>query len=358
MNGCRLATSVGGTLTGRGGDVIIIDDPIKADAAMSDTERNRVKSWFTSTVTSRFDNPAEGALIIVSQRTHMDDLVGHVLQHGDWVNVSIPAIAVEDEEIQISADKVVRRKKGESMHPTRLPIEYLERARTEVGTYNFEAQYQQNPVPREGNLVKAEWFNEYDDEPHQLSFDYVVQSWDTASSVDGNASYTVCTTWGQRQNRYFLLDVYRERLLFPELLDIARRHARLCGANLVLIEDASSGRQLLQTLRHETNLPLKAMPADADKTVRLQTVSPFIERGRVHLPKDAPWLGAFMEEVLAFPNAKHDDQVDSMSQFLRWAMDREQHRPPEVRVRLFGNFGARDHYRERMGQPTFARGVW
>ncbi|MPZ24834.1 MAG: terminase, partial [Dehalococcoidia bacterium] len=218
MNGGRLATSVGGTLTGRGGHVIIIDDPIKADAAMSEAERNRVNSWFTSTVSSRFDDPAKGALVIVSQRTHVDDLVGHVLQRGDWLNVSIPAIAVEDEEIRIDADTVIYRKQGESMHPARLPIGHLEHQRNNIGTYNFEAQYQQKPVPREGNLVKAEWFRTYEEAPHEVEREYVIQCWDTASSIDGDASYSVCTTWGLREHRYYLLDVYRERLLFPALL--------------------------------------------------------------------------------------------------------------------------------------------
>lgn len=357
-NGGRYATSVGGTLTGRGGDFIVIDDPIKADAANSDADRNRVNNWFTSTVTSRFDDPSKGVLVIVSQRTHVDDLVGHVLQKGDWVNVSIPAIATKDEEIPISAHEVIYRKKGESMHPSRLPIEYLKRERADIGTYNFEAQYQQNPVPREGNLVKAEWFRTYQVEPHRVTCELVVQSWDTASSMGDKASYSVCTTWGLVENRYFLLDVYRERLLFPALLDKVRRHARIWGAKRVLIENASSGRQLLQTLNHETDIPLKPMPADADKTTRLECVSPSIERGRVHLPRDTPWLGAFMEEVLAFPNARHSDQVDSMSQFLRWAIDREHYRPPKVNYYTIGNSPLRDRYQERTGRPTFPRGAW
>lgn len=358
LNGGRYATSVSGVLTGRGGDAIVIDDPIKADAATSDAERNRVNRWFTSTVTSRFDDPSKGILIIVSQRTHMDDLVGHVLPSGVWEHVSIPAIATEDEEIQVGIDKVVHRKKGESMHPSRLPIEFLQRVRAETGTYNFEAQYQQNPIPRQGNLVRAEWLRTYDEEPHQVPYDYVVQSWDTASSVDPNASYSACTTWGLRQNRYFLLDVYRERLLFPGLLDKARRHARAWGARRVLIEDAASGRQLLQSLNHETDIPLTPMPANADKITRLECVSPSIERGRVHLPRNTPWVGAFIEEILAFPNTRHDDQVDSMSQFLRWAMDREQFRPPEVHMHVFGGSRGRDRYRERTGLPTLPRSVW
>jgi predicted phage terminase large subunit-like protein len=135
-----------------------------------------------------------------------------------------------------------------------------------------------------------------------------------------------------------------------------KRHAREYGPNRVLIEDASSGKQLLQSLHCETDLPLKPVPVDTDKLTRLEWVSPYIERGRVYLPEDAPWLDEFLKEVLAFPSAKHDDQVDSLSQFLRWAMAHEQYRIPQVHVRLIGETGIRDHYRERMGISGFPKG--
>ena len=355
-NGFRLATSVGGTLTGRGGDFIIIDDPIKAEDAMSEAERNRANNWFTSTVLSRFDNPNEGVLVIVSQRTHVDDLVGYVTERDDWVNVFVPAIATRREKIQIGDDKWITRERGEPMQPSRMDLESLKRQRRSMGSFHFEAQYQQNPMPAEGNLIKKAWFRTYSASVDQRDFDAIVQSWDTAASGGEQGSYSVCTTWGIREKRYYLLDVFRGRLNFPDLLTKARRHHHNRGAGLVLIEDASSGRSLLQSLHAETDVPVKPIPVDKDKVTRVAWVTSYIERGRVYLPDDAPWLGEFLKEILAFPNGKHDDQVDSLSQFLRWTMHIDQYRPPQVTVRLLGDSGVRDRYLERTGIPTFPPG--
>lgn len=357
-NGFRYTTSVHGTLTGRGGNFIIIDDPIKAEDAMSDAERTRVNNWFSTSVLSRFDNPNEGVLIIVGQRTHVDDLIGRVTATGDWHSVSVPAIATKDEKIQIGDNDWFTRKTGDPLHASRIDFERLEFLRREMGSYNFEAQYQQNPIPAEGNLIKKDWIRTYSSDQIRFECDSIVQSWDTASSPGGQNDYSVCTTWAIKEKRYFLLHVFRERLDFPSLLTKTRTHARNSGASVVLIEDAASGKQLLQTLRANSNVPVKSMKPDKDKLTRVAAVSSFIEFGRVYLPEDAPWLGTFLNELLAFPNSKYDDQVDSFSQFLRWAMNVEYFKPPVITVTALGGSRVRDRYYERTGVSTFPRHLW
>jgi predicted phage terminase large subunit-like protein len=161
-----------------------------------------------------------------------------------------------------------------------------------------------------------------------------------------------------RENRYYLLDVFRDRLLFPALLAKAIRHARIWGANKILIEDASSGKQLLQSLHADTNYVLEAIPPEGDKVTRLECVTHLIERGRLFLPENAAWLGSFLGEVLSFPNGRYDDQVDTLSHFLRWAMAHERNRRPRSNFISLGGNRIRDRYRERTGFSTFPKGTW
>lgn len=162
--GYRFATSVGGVLTGRGADVIILDDPMKPDEALSDVRRNSVNEWFDNSLLSRLNSQAAGVIILVMQRLHVDDLVGHVLEKGGWDVLSLPAIAEDDEVIRydtLIGPRMFRRRAGESLHPARFSVAGLQALRGSIGPYNFAAQYQQNPVPIEGNLVKRSWIRRY-----------------------------------------------------------------------------------------------------------------------------------------------------------------------------------------------------
>lgn len=162
--GGRLATSIGGTLTGRGGD-IIIDDPIKPDDANSDTARDAVNEWFHSTLASRLNDKKRGAIVTVMQRLHQYDLCGMLIETGDWDVLTLPSIAVEDEIIPLTRGRVHARKTGDILHPSREPYAALMAVKQGVGSINFEAQYQQNPVPAEGNMIRAEWLRVYDHLP-------------------------------------------------------------------------------------------------------------------------------------------------------------------------------------------------
>jgi hypothetical protein len=187
-------------------------------AAMSKAARRSAKQWYDNTLRSRLDNKKTGVIILVMQRVHLDDLVGHVREKETWHEINLPAIAEKDEAFTIWNEKDVGRKKGEALHPERESLEMLAKTRNFKGSFNFQAQYQQSPVPEAGNLIKRHWFHFYDVVPPALrQADRIVQSWDPAISVSETADWSVCTTWAIRGDDYYLIDVYRKRCDFPTL---------------------------------------------------------------------------------------------------------------------------------------------
>jgi predicted phage terminase large subunit-like protein len=332
--GFRYATSVGGTLTGRGGNVIIIDDAMKPDEAMSRVARERVWEWFTGTVGSRLDNKAEDAIVLVMQRLHVDDLVGRLLDRGGWDHLRIPAIAETEQSLPIGAGRFVTRAPGDVLDSQREPRDVLEQIRRELGSATFEAQYQQQPVPEEGGLVQWRWFASYDRAPGREPGDWVVISWDTAIKDREVNDYSAGIVAIVRPNgQVFILDVIRDRADFPTLRKRIVEEARKRQGTVTLIEDAGSGTSLIQDLRGL--IPIIGMRPIGDKVVRMQTVTPLIEAGGVHLPARAPWLDPFKRELLSFPRSANDDQVDALSQLLAWMRTRTGHLP------LQGRYSAR-----------------
>lgn len=324
--GGRMATSITGTLTGRGGDIIIIDDPIKPDEAQSDTTRDNVNEWYRTTLASRLNDKRTGAIICVMQRLHQYDLAGMMLEDGGWTNLSFPAIAIDNTVIDLPGGRRYYRWAGEALHATRESLATLERIKRDQGSVIFQAQYQQNPVPAAGNMIQAAWLRHVDPETGFPARGQIVQSWDTASKDGIHNDYSVCITARRSGNDIYILDVFRKKLTFPELKKAAIRQANHHRANVLLIEDAASGQQLYQTLRAESprGVPaaLKQKP-EGDKKTRLSGVSYMIEAGQLILPAKAPWLAEFQSELLAFPNARFDDQVDALSQLLNWVRRRQ-----------------------------------
>jgi len=327
--GFRLATSIGGTLTGRGGDVIIIDDPIKPGDAESEAERRRVNEWYDKTLYSRLDDKEAGAIILVMQRLHEDDLTGHLIEKGEFEVLSLSAIATERQLVPIGESRFYERLPGEALHPDRESLETLQQTKSSIGSRTFEAQYQQSPVPAEGNLFKTGWLRRYPDAPLP-SFSDIVQSWDTATKLGANNDYSACTTWGIHENTYYLINVHRARWEFPELLRTVLAQAEHHQIKTVLIEDANSGAALIQSLRQTSQLNVIGVKPTLDKMTRAAQQSAAFEAGRVLLPEAAPWLVDFERELLAFPNGRFDDQVDSAVQFLNWAAARVQYDVPFV----------------------------
>jgi predicted phage terminase large subunit-like protein len=319
--GGRLATSVGGTLTGLGGDIIIIDDPVKPDEALSDTVRANANHWFDNTVYSRLNDKRTGAIIIIMQRLHLDDLVGHVLEKESWEVVNLPAIAQEQETWEYATflgPKRRVRQPGELLHAHREPPGILQGIRNTLGEFAFSAQYLQAPVPLGGGLIKREWLHRYEAELTSANFSTVVQSWDTANKASELSDYSVCTTWGVKDKKAYLLHVLRKRLDYPDLKRTMIEHARFHGAKTVLVEDKASGTQLIQELSRGELPSIKGVKPKGDKVMRMQAQTAHLENGFVLLPERAPWLEEYIAELTTFPQSRYDDQVDSTSQALEW----------------------------------------
>jgi predicted phage terminase large subunit-like protein len=281
------------------------------------------------------------------QRLHMDDLVGHVREQAGWEVLSLPAIAECDETFVIEnvfGAKQITRKAGEVLHPEREPIEELNKIQATLGEYNFSGQYQQSPVPRGGGFVKEEWLPFYEEHERPLKFDQIIQSWDTANKETELSDFSVCTTWGVYQKKIYLLDVYRERLDFPKLKRAVMEQSRLYSPNVILIEDKASGTALIQDLRNSGLSSIKACKPEGDKVMRMHAQTAQIEGGFVLLPKQAPWLSAYIAELTSFPKSKYDDQVDSTSQALRWFQ--EEGNEPGI-LRYYRELAEKNGYRPR-----------
>jgi predicted phage terminase large subunit-like protein len=319
--GCRLATSVGGVLTGRGADIIIIDDPLKPEEALSRIQRQAANDWFDHTLYSRLNDTRTGAIILIMHRLHEDDLAGHVLAQEDWEVVCFPAVA-EDYEVWMLDSELGRqsfmRQRGEALHPERQPLATLEQIRRTIGEYNFAGQYQQAPSPLGGGMVKDAWFRSYAPNERPEKFDRILQSWDTANKASELSDFSVCTTWGIKGKDLYLLHVLRRRMEYPELKRAVCEQCAAFEASVVLIEDKASGTQLIQELIHEGVHAVTRYQPQADKVMRMHAQTAMIENGFVHLPKEAAWLAEYLHELTAFPKGKHDDQVDSTAQMLDW----------------------------------------
>lgn len=319
--GFRMATSVGGVLTGHGADFIIIDDPLKPEDALSEPGRNAVNNWFDSTLLSRLNNKTTGCIIIIMQRLHQDDLVGHVLGQDKWEVVSFPAIAESDKAFHIESiigTKIVKRLEGEPLHAARESLTMLEITRQNITSYNFSSQYQQNPQPVGGAVVKSNWLQYYEPAVELSTFPLILQSWDTANKSSELNDYSVCTTWGVKNNRYYLLHVLRKRLEYPDLKRSVKEMVTQFKPHAILIEDKSSGIALIQDLKNDgVSRIVPYLPnAGMDKEMRLFAQTALFENGQVFLPQQAPWLDEYKNELFSFPGTKYDDQVDSTTQAL------------------------------------------
>jgi predicted phage terminase large subunit-like protein len=320
--GMRMATSVGGVLTGRGGDILILDDPLKPGEGLSETLRTACNDWYNNTLLSRLNNKKEGIIVIVMQRIHQDDLVGHVLAGGEeWEVLSFPAIAEVDETFSVETPfgpfNFVR-KTGDLLDPSRNSLEMLNRDKASIGIYNFASQYQQNPIPVGGSIIKTDWLRYYTPAERPERFIRVIQSWDTANKSGEFNDYSVCTTWGEFEKKYYLIDVFRRKLEYPDLRRAVKEQFQKYRPQHVVIEDRGSGTQLLQDLRQDGVFPLKPYdpPPGNDKQMRLHNQSALFENGYVILPSSAPWLSDYIFELTSFPGPRYDDQVDSTTQAL------------------------------------------
>ena len=327
--GSRLATSVGGTLTGRGGSVLIVDDPIKANDADSEVARRSAIEWFRNTALSRLDDPAQSLICIAMQRLHVDDLAGILIEQG-WPKLVIPAICCEAADYLISEGEVYHRPVGQLLQPERDSLEALEELKREVGSRVFAAQYQQNPTPPEGNMIKAAWLGRYDASPDRKNFQRVVLTCDPAGKAGAHNDFTAITVVGLHKQAFYMLDVTRGHWTVMQMRQRVIELAAQWQVDLVIVEDTSSGMGLIQLLKEQPRLDVVGRKPDTDKVTRMSRQQGRFEAGRILLPNDALWLADFENELLAFPGGRYDDQVDALLLFLEWYAQHEQYLQPVI----------------------------
>jgi predicted phage terminase large subunit-like protein len=319
--GYRLGTSVNGVVTGKGANYIIIDDPMKAADASSDTARNSVNEWVKSTLMSRFDKPAEGRMIVIMQRLHMDDLIGRLRDEGGWTILEMPGEAIEHQEFDIGGGKAWNFAPGDLLYPESFDRAALDQLKHDLGEAAYSAQILQRPAAPGGALFKMKHFQRYDALPPYC--ERIVQSWDTAVVDTETAAFSVCTTWGISGYKLYLIDVFRKRLDFFQLDKAILSLRKKYNAGFVVLEISGAAKALAeQLIKHEDARSwLIGTDPKLGKEERAMAQTPKVERKRIYLPKNAPWLTTFEDEVAQFPYSKYADQVDSMVHFLH-AFDR------------------------------------
>ena len=253
--------------------------------------------------------------MVVMQRLHADDLSGHLLRKGGWTHLCLPAVAMKKEIMDFGRIRKTREA-GELLHGNRENVVLIERAKLELGSSAFAAQYQQKPQQDEGAMVRPWWFGRYKVAPVFCS--KVVQSWDTAIKSGEQHDASVCLTFGELENKSYVLDARVYRREYPDLKRAFIAMAEQWKPQAILVEDRASGQQLLQDMRRESALPVIAVNPKHDKVTRFAAVSAMIEAGRVMLPEQAGRLADFEGEVFSFPNGSNDDQVDALTQYLDW----------------------------------------
>jgi predicted phage terminase large subunit-like protein len=327
--GHMLATTMSGQGTGLGCNYLLIDDPHDTEGVVSDKERRRTLHNFDHKLSTRLDNPKSDVIVMISQRLHTKDLTGHVLTGADakhWVHLSIPMEAPEAKTyiFPLSKRKFVRAE-GDLLNPAREDFAELEEHKARLGLYGYSAQFQQAPLPPGGGVFKTGYFNLWpkldpsgNEQFAELpKFERIVQSWDTAIKDKETDSFTVCTTWGICDSGYYLLDVWRKHVEFPDMMHAMHELANQWKPGAILVEDKASGQSAIQELRR-TTLPVIPIRVDVDKMARAQAAAPTAESGKIWIMRDANWARLYLDELCNFPKTDFSDQVDSTTQFINW----------------------------------------
>ena len=320
--GARIATSVDGALTGEGGDIIVIDDPHNVRESESSAVRDGVLEWWDQAMQTRLNDPKTGAFIIIMQRVHERDLTGHILANemdGEWDHLCIPAryeIGHPTPTKSRLGFTDPRTKEGDLLWPERIDVKTLDNLERSLGSYASAGQLQQRPMPKGGGILKREWWVPWENS-ELPDIEYVLQSWDTAFSTKEKSSYSARTTWGvfrkDGQINAMVLEMWYDRVSYPELRKLAQEAYYDWEPDAVLIEKKASGQSLLQDLRMAGVPVLEYMP-DRDKEARAHASSALLEDGRIYYPSDKKWAKNLIDICASFPATDNDDIVDTCTQ--------------------------------------------
>lgn len=309
------ATSFDGAITGFGGDVIIIDDPHNISDVDFLDRIERTVDRFKTIVKRRLNNPKKGRILVVAHRVHEDDLSAHLIATGRYVHVALPIIATRDKTYQTNYGRW-RRRKGELLRPDADDAAELNQLRDELVNPDFELLYQQNTEAQSLPSVSAVHFGRYEvDKILNLPRFVTI---DPGLSKDEGRSFSVGQVWATDLVNFFLIDQFRERCDFIELVKNTKRLARRNFGAPILVEKTANGHALVSELtRKQQRRVIPIVPLDS-KTRRFHRHVPKIVEGHVRLPKNASFVEKFEQEIIDFPHGRHDDQVDAMVQLFEW----------------------------------------
>lgn len=350
--GFMFATSIGGTLTGEGGDVIIVDDPHSPVQAQSDAERENAIEFFRTTLPTRLNDKKKGAIVVVMQRLHEQDISGHCLADGTYTHLCLPGIAEKRSIITFPVSfKQIVREEGDILWELRENKQEIEVMKKTLGSYGFSGQYQQNPVPVGGGEVKIWWLKYWQPagmkldpvevkktvkkiengietevlktvyiEPVDLpeKFDMKLQSWDLNFKEKSDCDPVGCHVWGNSGANIYLLDRLNKQIGFSETLKevelMTKKHP---DAGMKLIEDKANGPAVIDVLRYKIGGIIPVKP-EGSKEARLHAVTPWMESGNIYLPHPEiyPWVNEVIDQLIKFPKTVHDEDVDCCSQAL------------------------------------------
>ena len=317
-HGFRLATSTGGTITGEGADILILDDPHNPKEIFSKYLRQKTIEWYEQIFSTRLNNRKNGKIILVMQRLHSQDLCAHLIQKGGYDLINIPIINNEAKIYQfLESKKYVA--KDELLNSHRFDDKVITSLRTDLGDSAFSAQYLGNPQAEHGNILHYNYLAFTDEAPKD--YEQIYQSWDSASCNNETSDYSVCTTWYIQDNKFYLVDVFRKKTNFIELKEAAIACYQKYRPDIILIEGKSSGLALIDELLN-MDLPVQKITPKGDKISRLMQVMSFFETKKLVICKNNFWFTDLTNELLQFPQTQYDDQIDSITQFLYWYKNR------------------------------------
>lgn len=307
--GGMVTAGVGGSFTGRGFDIGIVDDPHKNWAeAQSATRRQAVIDWFNSTFRTRGE--PNSTIIVLQTRWHERDLAGYLQsdeEHQDWEVIRLPALAEADDEIG--------RKPGEALCPTRYDLAALNMIRSTLGSIMFAALYQQRPQPLSGGMFVAKDFKRYLILPEM---DLWTQTWDLSFDESEGSAFVSGQVWGKKKADFYLVDEFHDQANFVAQEKAMRSmHERYPEARTVLVENKANGPAIISRLKRD--IPgLLAFNPKGSKETRAASISGIVEAGNVWLPDDSicPWAKDWLAEVCAFPRGTLKDRVDAFVQML------------------------------------------
>lgn len=317
--GFRVSVSVTGRGTGLRGNGVILDDVLSVEQAHSEAERMRACRWVSQTMSSRRNDLARDWQIAIGQRLHEKDPYGEMLASGDYVHLCLPSEYEPQRRCVTSLGwSDPRTEPGELLFPALFPRAVIEKAKRDLGSYAFAGQHQQKPSPAEGGIFQRAWFSKRFDANNPPKFDLVIQSWDCAFKEKTDSDYVAGGVLGLLGPRVYLLDLTHERLGYTATKQAIRdKNAEYPECSHKLIEDKANGSAVIEELRRD--IPgIVAVEPDGGKIARAYAASADLEAGNLFLPEDAPWVGPFIEECCAFPNAAHDDRVDMLTQAINW----------------------------------------